>query len=143
MEIVLTPMKATFSPPPKTPDEALALEEYADALKGFDRRDLETGWRGARNAHMRDFWPPIGILVKSCQDARRNRVALTPQKDVLHGRIVDGRFQPWGGACQCDRCVDKKPTEGFYRAPKDMHEKDAQLHADLDAHFKRKYEERR
>lgn len=36
---------------------------------------------------------------------------------VLNGRMVDGEYQPWGGACRCRRCVGKIRREGFYQAP--------------------------
>lgn len=32
------------------------------------------------------------------------------------GRMIDGEFQPWGGACQCRRCRQMVGREGFWRA---------------------------
>lgn len=34
--------------------------------------------------------------------------------------------------CQCDKCMKKRPSEGFFKAPKAMHESAAALQSDLD-----------
>jgi len=47
-----------------------------------------------------------------------------PPKDI-NGRFIDGVFQPSGGACKCQRCRDRIPNDGFYRATTAEHEKNA------------------
>lgn len=113
-------MKAVFSPPPHIAkgDEAGVLEEYADALQVFAPQDLREGWKTTRDTHTRAFWPPVGMLVEACADARHRRHEAQPKREGLNGRDVNGQFQPWGGGCQCDACVYKIPRPGFYKAPK-------------------------
>lgn len=120
-EIVLRPMMAVFSPPPRsiTVDESAALEEYAGALSRFDSADLKTGWQRVREAHKRAFWPPIGILVEACNAARRNRFAGQP--NAIHGRMVSGKIEQWGGACRCKRCVERVSGPEFFHAPAEVH----------------------
>lgn len=43
------------------------------------------------------------------------------EKVRINGRIIDGRFQPYGGACGCRDCVEKRPREGFYKASAEFH----------------------
>lgn len=127
-------MKAAFTPPPQVAkgDEDAALEEYADALKVFDLADLREAWTGVRDANRRGFWPAIGLLVDAAREARKARAARTPRRDVLNGRVVDGAFQSWGGACQCQRCVSKTSREEFWRAPAEAHAADQKLRRELD-----------
>lgn len=127
-------MRVVFSPPPHVAkaDEDPVLEEYADALRAFDMRDLRDGWRRIRESHAKAFWPAPGQLVKACADARRNRFAALPRQEQFHGRFVDGALQPWGGACRCRRCIGKIPTEGFFRASADDYREAAALATELD-----------
>lgn len=128
--MVLQPMKSVLSAPPQTADESQALEEYADALSRFDPRDLNAGWRSARDHHQRAFWIPVGTLVKHCADARKEREAQSPRQ-TIHGRVLNGKIEPWGGACQCGRCTSKTRSDGFYRAPQESHEASARVAAEL------------
>ena len=109
-QVILIPMQAVFSPPlrdSKT-DPSIALEQYADALKGFDDDDLAAGWAHVRTASTRGFWPAIGSLFEACTKARRSRLDSIPKREKLNGRIVDGEYQPWGGACMCKNCAPHK-----------------------------------
>lgn len=40
--------------------------------------------------------------------------------------------QRLGGACQCDRCMKKTPSDGFYHASNADHARDAQIRDHLD-----------
>lgn len=130
-------MRAVFSPPSHIAksDEAGALEEYADALRGFDAKDLQAGWQEVRNAHARAWWPPVGALVRACADAKKRRVASIPSHDKIYGRYLNGKIEPWGGACECDRCVKKLPSDGFYRASSEDHRLAALERRELDEFF--------
>lgn len=117
-EVVIKPMRAVFSPPTGVAkdDEARALEEYADALRAYDERDLRDAWTQVRNANKRGFWPPIGMLVDACNVAKRARRDRSPRAEIVDGRVVNGEYQPWGGACKCQRCAQKIASHGFWRA---------------------------
>lgn len=140
---VLNPMRAAFSPSPhlaKT-DEPAALEQYADALRGFDERDLQAGWATARDGNKRGFWPPIGALVEVCVAARKARLDSAPKHQVLHGRVIEGEYQPWGGSCRCRRCADLRPSQGFWHAPKEFVEAAAKDRRDAQGHFDYQFEQ--
>lgn len=130
-------MRAVFGAPShvaKT-DEGFALEQYAAALKDFDERDLSAGWAHVRDTNTRGFWPPIGLLFEACSEARKERLDSMPKREVLQGRIIDGEYQPWGGACQCRRCRNKTPSTGFYRAPRAEREAADRERQEAEEHF--------
>lgn len=139
-EIVLKPMRAVFSPPSQMAkdDEAAALEEYAAALSRFDARDLAEGWKRIRESHKRAFWPPIAMIAEACSGARRMRQDSSPKRQVIQARMVDGHVQPWGGACRCRRCVERRPTDGFFRASDEQYAQDAATRNDLAYDLERK-----
>lgn len=60
---------------------------------------------------------------------------------TLHGRITpEGTYQPWGGACQCHRCVTKEPRPGFYKAPPEYYAQIAYENEQSEAFWKRQAE---
>lgn len=132
-QAVLTPMRAAFTPPPQVSksDENAALEEYADALKAFDLLELREAWTSVRDANKRGFWPAIGLLVDAARTSRKARREREPRAETLNGRVVDGKYQPWGGACRCRRCVEKTQGDGFYRATSEEHSAAQQERADM------------
>lgn len=109
IQVVLTPMRTVFSPPPTMAkgDEEAALEQYADALRGFAVPVLEAGWREVRDANRRGFWPAIGALVEACLRARERFSPPKEPKQAVNGRLVGGRYQPWVG-CECARCLNQR-----------------------------------
>ena len=45
-------------------------------------------------------------------------------RENVQGRMVDGQFQPWGGACRCQKCVTKSRRPGYFIAPRADYERD-------------------
>jgi hypothetical protein len=52
--------------------------------------------------------------------------------------MVDGVVQPWGGACQCRRCVEKIPRPEFFKAPSQAYQRDEAIRAELDYDMERR-----
>lgn len=48
----------------------VALEDYFDDLKDFDRPVLESAWREVRRAHRGQGWPTIAAIRDACLDIR-------------------------------------------------------------------------
>lgn len=94
----------------------------ADLVK-FSIGEIRTGcihWR--QNGER--FFPTPGQLMDAIRKSTER------QKPV--GRPTpSGQHQPWGGDCQCDRCRDKTPREGFYRASPEEHAAANRLERDL------------
>lgn len=78
------------------------------------------------------FFPPPGVLLALCKPEFGDK----PRKS--RGRIINGMEQPWGGNCQCDRCMKKTPGEGFFHAGNADHARDAGIRAELDYDMERR-----
>lgn len=52
--------------------------------------------------------------------------------DIIRGRIVGGRIEPWGGACQCHQCIEKKHRSGFWIAKTEEYEAGERTLGELD-----------
>lgn len=89
-EIIIDPMQGVFLPPRSMEDEQVgkALQEYADALKGFTRGDLESAWRQVRNEWQPRSWPSIAAFVKAAVSAGSARRAAAKHQ---HGDITTPR----------------------------------------------------
>lgn len=129
---VLNPMTELFVAPRQMgeTEQASALAQYCDVLRGFSEGALTRGWEQMRASHLFRSWPTPAALSKACAAAESTLVRKRAQHE--QGRMVNGEWQPWGGACQCDRCVYKIPNEGFYKAPRADYERDAATRRELD-----------
>ena len=106
---------------------------FADYCRDLQKTDAEIAYACSRyrqDRHSRFFPTPGQLLglINEVADARPR----------TNGRMVDGRYEPWGGACQCDRCMKKTPREGFYKAPREAYAADAQERRDLDYDMERR-----
>lgn len=50
-------------------------------------------------------------------------IIVSPRDGVL-GRQVDGNWQPFNGACKCERCRQKIRRDGYWTAPKADYKRD-------------------
>ncbi len=74
-DVILLPMRRAFLPPrhlryhnPDDPDaKEEALEQYHQALEGYDRDTLERAWRKVRAEHDFSIWPTPARLVQTAE----------------------------------------------------------------------------
>lgn len=85
---IIDPMQRLFIPPKNMEgdQQALALREYMDALRGFEREDLRAAWHTIRDSAVARSWPPIGAFLKAALLAKRERQ--TKMEETNQGRTA-------------------------------------------------------
>ncbi len=78
------------------------------------------------------FFPSAGQLMTLSTSAYADKPARS------RGRMLNGTDQPWGGNCQCDRCMKKTPSEGFFHASRAEHTRDGDICGELDYDMERR-----
>lgn len=94
------------------------FSDYCRDLADKSDAQLAYACRRYRQNSANRFFPTPGQLLELCDSPFHDDAPVRSE-----GRVVDGKWQPWGGACQCRRCVEKIPREGFYKAPKEFAER--------------------
>lgn len=82
-EEIIDPMQRLFLPPKtmSAEQQALALREYMDALRGFEREDLQAAWKVARDSALTRSWPPIAVFIKAAYQAKNLRHSARHDED--------------------------------------------------------------
>lgn len=89
------------------------LATYCHDLSGRTNEAIELACTQYRQNHENRFMATSGALLHLMNERT--------EKVRINGRVVDGRFQPYGGLCGCTDCVEKRPRDGFYKASAEFH----------------------
>lgn len=74
-EEILEPMQRLFLPPKQMEQaqQISAMRDYMDALRGFEREDLQQSWRTVRDTHTSRGWPLPAAFVAAAVKAKKDR----------------------------------------------------------------------
>lgn len=105
---------------------------FCEDLKGKTLAQIQMACRRWRQGADNKFFPTPGQLLELCIPPFADKPGRS------RGRIINGMEQPWGGNCQCDRCMKKTPSPEFFHAGNADHARDARIRNDLDYDMERR-----
>lgn len=84
-QTILAPMSALFTSPYGSSEENLdaVVKAYEEILAPFSEPILRDAWRDVIANYTKSIWPPVGLIVKACQEQARKQAAATPQPQKL------------------------------------------------------------
>lgn len=106
---VLDRMQLVYLPPRDFSEDMQRanLAEYAAALEGFDRSDLDEAWAAVRNDHRTRAWPVPGAFVDAAQRARMARQHATgADRKTTHTATHSELRQAWIQARDTDKATE-------------------------------------
>jgi len=74
-QLLLRPMQATFSPPPRYRNPERALAAYARALRRFEPAVLRRAWEHLAGSHQRGRWPTLAQVIRHCESSAPDAAA--------------------------------------------------------------------
>lgn len=110
---MLMQLSSHYYRPDFSPAQAKSLiGDMVEDLAEYTIQDVEQAIRAYRQDASKGYYPRAAHLRDLIATRRRAQTHAA----TINARMVDGEVQPWGGACQCRRCREKTPSDGFYRA---------------------------
>jgi hypothetical protein len=117
----------------KDPEKRLWFATYCEDLKLKSDAEIAYACLRYRQDPTSRFFPTPGQLLELCTSPFADKLGRS------NGRVTEeAGWQPWGGGCQCDRCMKKIPREGFHRAPRADYTRDAATREELDYDMEQK-----
>ncbi len=108
------------------------LKAFVEDLRGRSDAQIEHACRRYRQDPGNRFLPTPGQIMALCSTPYSDKPARS------RGRMINGTEQPWGGNCQCDRCMKKTPSDGFFHASRAEHTRDGDIRGELDYDMERR-----
>jgi hypothetical protein len=104
------------------------LRDFCQDLAGKTDAQLEYACGRYRRDPKNRFMPTPGQILELCNSPFADKPPRSAGRDTgTHG------WQPWGGECECARCLDKTPSPGFYRAQPEEYRRAEAERAEMDA----------